>query len=133
MGCFNSVVINASADKVFNTLNNFHDLTWSKNVITKVEVIGDKSAREIVAKRILNDAFHETLVSVGVNNRQFTYSIDDGPGPVATEDVDGYVGEVSVIPKTENDIALVIWASKWNASKSGGVADFCKPLYHAIL
>ena len=75
MGCFNSTVIAASADKVFETLNNFHDLSWSKNVITKLDVIGDKNGHEIGAKRVLNDAFHETLQSVDLVNRSFTYSI----------------------------------------------------------
>ncbi len=133
MGCFNSTVIIATADKVFATINNFHDLSWSKNVITKLDVIGEKSGNEIGAKRVLNDAFHETLLSVDVDNRRFTYSIDDGPGPVSKDDVDGYIGEVSVIPITENDTSLVVWASKWDTSKSGGVAEFCNPIYHALL
>lgn len=133
MGCFNSTVIAAPAVKVFETLINFHDLSWSKNVITKLDVIGDKKGHEIGAKRVLNDAFHETLQSVDVDNRSFTYSIDDGPGPVSKDSVEGYLGEVSVVPITENDTSLVIWTSKWTSSKEGGVAEFCNPIYHAIL
>lgn len=133
MGCYNSAVIDAPVDKVFDTLNNFHDLSWSKNVITKVDVIGEKGAHEIGAKRVLNDAFHETLLSVNSKNKSFTYSIDDGPGPVSKSNVDGYVGEVSVIPITENNTSLVIWESNWKSTKDGGVADFCNPIYHAIL
>jgi hypothetical protein len=52
-------------------------LSWSKNVISKVEIVGDRSADEIGAKRILNDAFHETLLSVDNNSKKFTYSIDN--------------------------------------------------------
>jgi len=133
MGCYNSIVINASADIVFNTLNNFHDLSWSKNVVTKVDVIGDRSGNEIGAKRILNDAFHETLQSIDLENKKFSYSIDDGPGPLSKENVEAYLGEVIVIPITENNSSLVLWTSKWDSSKEGGVAEFCNPIYHALL
>ena len=127
MGCYNSIVINANADQVFNTIKDFHDLSWSKNVITKLDVIGDKKGNETGARRVLNDAFHETLQTVDVKNRNFTYSIDDGPGPVSKDNVERYIGEVTVLPITENDTSLVVWASKW-ASSNGGVADFCNPI-----
>ncbi|RIA08496.1 polyketide cyclase/dehydrase/lipid transport protein [Flavobacteriaceae bacterium MAR_2010_72] len=132
MGCYNSVVVSAPSDKVFDTLKNFHDISWSKNVITKLEVIGKKSGHEIGAKRVLNDAFHETLLSFDNENKKFTYSIDDGPGPVSKDNVKGYIGEVSVIPITENDTSLVVWTSRWNSS-NGGVAEFCNPIYYALL
>ena len=133
MGCYNSAVINASSDNVFGLLKNFHDLSWSKNVISKVEKIGDKRHYEVGAKRILNDAFHETLRSIDNDKKTFTYSIDDGPGPVSKDNVTGYIGEVSVIPITEDDSSVVVWTSKWASDKDGGVADFCNPIYHALL
>ena len=133
MGCYNSAVINASSDKVFSLLKNFHDLSWSKNVVSKVDKIGDKRHYEVGAKRILNDAFHETLRSINNDKKTFTYSIDDGPGPVSKDNVSGYIGEVSVIPITEDDSSVVVWTSKWASDKDGGVADFCNPIYHALL
>ena len=133
MGCYHSAVINASSDKVFSLLKNFHDLSWSKNVVSKVEKIGDKRHYEVGAKRILNDAFHETLRSINNDKKTFTYSIDDGPGPVSKDNVSGYIGEVSVIPITEDDSSVVVWTSKWASDKDGGVADFCNPIYHALL
>ena len=63
MGCYNSIVINKPADEVWKAFKDFHDLSWAKNVITKVDKVGGKSLNEIGAKRILNDAFHETLLS----------------------------------------------------------------------
>ena len=133
MGCYHSAVINASSDKVFSLLKNFHDLSWSKNVVSKVDKIGDKRHYEVGAKRILNDAFHETLRSINNDKKTFTYSIDDGPGPVSKDNVTGYIGEVSVIPITEDDSSVVVWTSKWASDKDGGVADFCNPIYHALL
>jgi hypothetical protein len=132
MGCYNSIVINAPADEVWAVLKDFHDLSWSKNVVSKVDIIGKKAANEIGAKRILNDAFHETLQSVNEEGKSFTYSIDDGPGPVSSDSVDGYIGEVTVFPVTANNKSFVLWTSRWKSEK-GGVADFCNPIYHAIL
>jgi hypothetical protein len=133
MGCFNSIVIDAPADKVWDVLKKFHDLSWSKNVVSKVDVVGDKSSNEIGAKRILNDAFHETLLSVDEGAKRFTYSIDDGPAVLSRDNIEGYVGEVIVFPVTAGNNSFVMWASQWESEKEGGVADFCNPIYHALL
>lgn len=133
MGCFNSIVINAPADKVWEALKSFHNLSWSKNVITKLDIIGDKKDGEVGAKRILNDAFHETLLSVNESAKKFTYSIDDGPGPVSKENVDGYIGTVEVREVSADNTSYVSWKSEWANAKEGGVADFCNPIYHALL
>ena len=133
MGCYNSIVIDSNADKVWEVLKNFHDLSWSKNVITKVEIVGDVRSNKIGSKRILNEAFHETLQSVDNADRKFTYSIDDGPAVVSKENVSGYIGEVKVFPISENNTSFVLWTSKWESAKEGGVADFCNPIYHALL
>ena len=133
MGCYNSIVINSDADKVWDVLKNFHDLSWSKNVVTKVEVVGRVSSNNIGAKRILNDAFHETLLTVDNVGRKFTYSIDDGPAVVSKENVVGYIGAVTVFPVSENNTSFVLWTSEWDSAKESGVADFCNPIYHALL
>ena len=43
MGCCNSVLINASPDKAWNVLKDFHNLLWSKTVVSKVKKKGAKS------------------------------------------------------------------------------------------
>lgn len=133
MGCYNSVVIEATPNKVWEVLKDFHDLSWAKNVVSKVEILGNKSSKEIGAKRILNDAFYETLLSVDNEARKFTYSIDDGPAVVSKDNVEGYIGEVTVFPISENNTSFVIWSSHWKSAKVDGVADFCNPIYRAIL
>ena len=40
--CYNSVVVNAAVEDVWNSIKSFHDLSWAPNVITQVDVIGDK-------------------------------------------------------------------------------------------
>ncbi len=133
MGCYNSIVIESPADEVWSVLKSFHDLSWSKNVVSNVEVIGDKSADEVGAKRILNEAFHETLLSLDNSARKFTYSIDDGPAVVSKDNVEGYVGEVTVFSVSNNNTSFVLWTSDWASEKEAGVADFCNPIYHALL
>ena len=52
-------------------------------MITSVEVIGDRGAAEVGARRKLNNAFEETLTVFDEQGRTFSYSIDDGPWPPA--------------------------------------------------
>ncbi len=133
MGCYSSIVINAPSEEVWAVLRDFHDLSWSKNVVTKVEVVGDKSATKVGAKRILNDAFHETLQSHSDACMKLTYSIDDGPADVSKDNVEGYLGKVRVFSVSENNSTFVVWTSEWKSAKTDGVADLCNPIYHAVL
>ena len=87
MACYNSTVVPANVDDVWEALRSFHDLGWASGVITQLDVVGDVADGQVGAQRILNDAFHETLRSLDDANREFTYSIDDGPGPVAADAV----------------------------------------------
>jgi len=133
MGCYNSIVIDAPAEKVWDVLRNFHDLSWGRNVIAKVDIVGDKPFYEIGAKRIINDVFYETLLSFDNHGKKFSYSIDDGPGVVSKNNVVGYVAELNVFPVTETNSSFVLWTSKWELEKEVGVAEFCNPLYKALL
>jgi len=133
MGCYNSIVIDAPAENVWDVLRNFHELSWARNVITKVEIVGDKPFFEVGAKRILNGNFYETLLAFDNHAKKYSYSIDDGPGVVSKDNVKGYVGELTVFPVTENNSTFVLWTSKWDSEKEKGVAEFCNPLYEALL
>lgn len=129
---YQSVVINAPADRVWSAIRNFHDLAWAPNVITHVEVVGGKKGNEAGARRVLNGAFHETLLEVKDEDRSVTYSIDDGPPPVSRADVSNYVGRVSVRPVTEGGGAFVEWSSAWQKSDKP-TAEFCHGIYVALL
>ena len=132
MGCYNSIVVNAPADKVWAAIRNFHDLSWSKQVVEKVDVVGDAKGDQIGAKRVLNGAFHETLLGLNEVDHSFRYSIDDGPAAVSKDNVGGYVGTVQVSPITADDTTYVVWSSSWKTS-GGGVAEFCNPIYRGLL
>ena len=131
MGCHNSVVVNAEVSKVWDVLRNFHDLSWSPNVVESCEVVGDTKGDQLGAKRVLNNAFHETLKSLDHENHNFTYSIDDGPGPLAKDAVTNYVGKVQLHAITEDNTTLVVWTSRWDSGE--GVAEVCNPVYVGLL
>ncbi len=132
MGCYNSIVVPAPVDEVWPRLRDFHDLSAFPNVVQKVDKVGDAGGTQIGARRVLNDAFQETLLALDDQARVLRYSIDDGPEATSKDNVQGYIGQVQVFPVTSNDTTFVIWTSSWESS-GGGVAEFCNPIYQALL
>jgi hypothetical protein len=129
---YQSIRINAPVEKVWETIKDFHDLSWAPNVVTKCEAVGDKSGSEIGAKRILNDAFHETLIELENATHTMRYSIDNGPSPVSSEDVKGYVGHVHLLPITKDNTTFAMWSSSWDSDSEDAV-EFCHTIYVALL
>lgn len=129
---YQSIVINAPAEKVWTTIRNFHDLGWAPNVVTRVDVVGGQKGDEVGAQRILNDAFRETLRELKDDDRSFAYSIDDGPSPVSKADVSNYVGRVQVRPVTEGGSTFVEWSSAWERNDEA-TSEFCHGIYVALL
>lgn len=131
--CYNTTVVNAPVDEVWSTVRNFHDMSWAEGVITSVEKVGESGGTEVGARRILNGAFHETLHVLDDQGHSLTYSIDDGPGPVARDAVDNYRGILSIMPVTDSGQTFVEWKSVYDAEDPGAVGDFCDPIYQALL
>jgi len=129
--CYNKIEINAPVNKVWDMIRDFHDVSWAPNVVVSLEKVGDKNGNEIGAKRILNGVFHETLTELDFGSFSFAYSIDDGPGPVAKDAVSNYTGRVKV---TASDTGCMVeWSSTFESEKENEVADFCNPIYMALL
>jgi len=124
--------VSAPAEKVWQAFRDFHDLSWAPGVISSVESVGSITGDSVGAKRILNGAFHETLIAVDDDSRTLEYSIDDGPDAVSKENVQGYVGKVRVLPVTDDGSTFVEWTSSWTTG-GGGVVEFCDPIYRALL
>jgi hypothetical protein len=133
MSCYHSAVLNASIDEVWSAISNFHELNWAPDVISSVTAVGDVPGTEVGAKRILNNAFRETLLHVDPESYSFNYSIDDGPGVVARDAVSDYVGTVKLHPITVGGQTCIEWASDYDSADPGAVADFCDPIYNALL
>ena len=131
--CLNSTVINAPVDKVWTTIRDFYDMSWASNVATKVEPKSKYQGDQVGAKRVLNEAFHETLLSIDDAKREFSYSIDDGPGPAAKDAIKNYVGVVHLSPITADDTTFIEWQSTYDSVDENAVGDFCNPIYQALL
>lgn len=129
---YQSIVINAPVEKVWGAVRNFHDGSWAPNVISAMDVVGGKKGDQVGAKRVLNGAFHETLVEFDEAGRTFAYSIDDGPPPVSKADISNYLGRVTVRPVTEGGGTFVEWSSSWQKNDSAA-AEFCHGIYVALL
>ena len=131
--CYNSIVVDVPREKVWETIKDFHDLAWADPVITKLEIVGDKTGSQIGAQRHLNDAFLERLVSVDEEGFTFTYSIDDGPDPLSKDAALNYVGTVRLLPVTDSGATFVEWTSSFQSDSDQAVSDFCNPVYVALL
>jgi len=129
--CNNKINIEQSIDTVWATIKDFHDMLWASDVITSVVKVGGKTGYEVGAKRILNDAFHETLIEIDPYNYTFSYSIDDGPGPVSSSVVEKYVGVVKLSKYGSG--TLVEWNSVFTSENDNEVVEFCTPIYSACL
>ena len=133
MACNNSTVVDADIDVTWSTLRNFHQMGWAKGVIESVDVVGEKPGTEPGAGRALNGVFHETLISFDNERRTFSYSIDDGPGPVARDQISDYVGTVPLKPVTDTGQTFVEWRSNYDSADPAAVGAFCDPIYRALL
>ena len=129
--CYQKIEIKAPINQVWGTISDFHDLSWAPNVVTSVAKIGDKNGNEIGAGRILNGVFYETLTALDPRNFTFSYSIDDGPGPVASDAVNDYIGTVKLTVSGSG--CLVEWSSAFQSQNENEVGDLCNPIYVALL
>ena len=130
--CYQSIVIQAPIEKVWETIRNFHDLSWGAKVITECVAVGEQSSFEVGAKRLLNQVFHETLLECSDTEHRMRYSIDDGPSPVSRQEVSDYIGTIQLLPVTKDNTTFVAWSSSWHANSNAAV-DFCQPIYSSLL
>ena len=131
--CYQTRVINSPIEKVWDTIKNFHNLEWAPNVVTSCTKVGNKEGNEVGAKRVLNDVFEETLISIDESQHTFLYSIDEAPeSPVSSEEVSHYVGVVKLLPITQTDETFIEWKSSWDSNSIEG-EEFCHTLYVAMM
>jgi len=124
-------VIHAPVDQVWNRIHDFHSLDWAPNVIERVDKVGHLAGNTPGAKRLLNGAFEETLLSVDEVKHQFKYSVDDGPSPISKDDVANYVGVVQ-LNETNDGQTEMVWTSSWD-SKNEDAVEFCHGIYVALM
>lgn len=129
---YQSIIIQAAPQQVWDAIKDFHDLSWSPNVVTSVDVVGDKGGAEIGARRVLNGIFHETLHELDEAGHTFAYSIDEAPSPISSAEISDYMGRVAVKPAADGTGTMVEWSSSWQNNDDEGY-EFCHPIYVALL
>ncbi len=130
--CYQTRIIEAPVEKVWEAIKCFHDLSWAPNVVTSCEKVGPLNGDTVGAKRILNEVFEETLLSVDADKHTFSYSIDEAPSPVSSSEISNYVGEVRLLRVTQTDQTFIEWKSSWR-SKSLDGEEFCHMIYVALM
>lgn len=131
--CRNSIVVEAPISEVWQAIRDFHDLEWASGVVTSMTNPGSLPGDRPGARRILNNVFDETLLSLDDANRTFSYRVDDGPGPLARGTVRDYIGRVQLLPVTENATTFVIWESTFESPNDRAISEMCNPIYQALL
>ncbi len=128
---YQSIYIKAPADKVWAAVRNFHDMSWAKGVIEKIEVVGGNKSDQIGASRKLNGVFLETLRGLDDQTRTLSYTIDEAPGTPVAETKD-YAGRVRVIAVTSDNTTVVEWSSEWSGNDKAAT-EFCAGVYNGAL
>ena len=128
--CYNKIAIDSPISDVWNTISDFHDMTWASDVNINVSKIGDKKGTETGAKRVINGAIYETLINFDANAFTFSYSIDHSSGPVSD-----FVSNYNVVVNLTSieGGTLVEWRSSFESANDNYVSDFLNPIYSALL
>lgn len=129
---YQSIVIDLSPQRVWDAIRDFHDMSWTPNVITSLETVGDRKGDEIGARRVLNGVFHETLRELDDAGHTFSYSIDEAPSPICSTEISDYVGRVAVKASPDGAGSMVEWSSSWQNNDEAGY-EFLHPIYMALL
>ena len=127
-----SIVIDAPIDRVWNTIRNFHDFSWAANMVKTCEAVGDISGPAPGAKRIANGVFHETLRELDEDRYLLRYSVEEGPSPLASNEISDFQGVMQLQDMTADDNTRVEWSATWDAQNDAGVR-FCKGMYRGLL
>ena len=125
-----SIVVNKPLESVWQSIRNFHDLSWSQNVVASCEAVGDISGTEPGAKRVLNGAIHETLMELNDADHIIRYTITEGPSPISSGEVSNYLAVMTLT--AQGDDTVVTWAASWDANDDSAM-EFCQGVYVALL
>ena len=129
---YQTTTIDAVPQAVWDRISNFHDMSWAAGVITSCEAVGETDGFTAGAQRILNGAFHETLLEADAGNYRIRYSIDQGPPPVGPDDISDYQGVLELQAGESEGQTTAVWTSIWNGDNPE-TAEFCHGIYVALL
>jgi hypothetical protein len=129
---YNSIVVGAPIEVVWRRIADFHDFSWAPSVITKCEKIGDKGGTAVGAQRLLNGQFLDTLIAYSEIEHRMMYAIVHAPSPISPQEISDYVGNLHLLPVTQEGKTFVEWSGSWNSKSTDAIA-FMNEIYVALL
>jgi hypothetical protein len=132
---YNSIIVPAPIEQVWSRINDFHDFSWAPSLIASCEKIGSGGGSSVGVQRLLNGVFLDTLIAYSRIERRITYSMDEGPSPVSSREIRGYVGDLHLLPVTAASATFAEWTGTWDTWKGGGEAAvaYMNDVYRSLL
>ena len=129
---YNSIVVNAPIEAVWERISDFHDFSWAPSIIKRCEKVGNKGGTTVGAKRLLNGSFLDTLIAYSSLDHRITYSIDDAPSPISPAEISNYVGDLHLLPITYEGKTFVEWSGRWESNGTEAI-KFMNDIYVKLL
>jgi hypothetical protein len=132
---YNSIIVPAPIEQVWSRINDFHDFSWAPSLIASCEKVGGGGGSSVGAQRLLNGVFLDTLVAYSMIERRMMYSMDEGPSPVSSREIRGYVGDLHLLPVTAASATFAEWTGTWDTWEGGGEAavPYMNDVYRSLL
>jgi hypothetical protein len=129
---YNSIVVPAPIEQVWSRISDFHDFSWAPTLIASCAKVGSGEGSSVGAQRLLNGIFLDTLVAYSTIERRIMYSMDEGPSPVSSREIRGYVGDLHLLPVTATNATFAEWTGAWEGGGEAAVA-YMNDVYRSLL
>jgi len=129
---YQSLVIDAPVEKVWERIRNFHDFSWAPSVVESCVAEGEGAGTSVGCKRRINDVFVDTMITHSDAERRYQYSIEEGPSPVAPKETRNYVGDIHLRPVTDGNKTFAEYSAHWE-SDNADAEKFIDGVYAALL
>ena len=129
---YNSIIVAAPIERVWSRICDFHEFSWAPSVIVSCEKVGKGDGYTVGAKRLLNGLFLDTLIAYSAIEKRMMYSMDEGPPPVSSQEIQEYVGNLHLLPLTADNTTFVEWSGSWEAGTPAAV-EYMNKVYRSLL
>lgn len=118
------ITIPQPVEKVWETINNFHDLSWCPNVVSECLPLDEISGDATGSKRLVNNAFYERLRAYNSDVHFIGYMIEDGPPPISTDELKDIHVQIKLNPMagSQTEVAFSVTSS---AAENLDSVNFC--------